>query len=102
MTIAPMQPIPPMMPQAPQSMGGGGALPAMGIPPLNLSQGPSTALATSDGTQTGSNSGTATSGDFVFKGAQAGTLRGMIAGLSPVALIALAGGAAWLIYKRLA
>jgi hypothetical protein len=98
MTIAPMQPIPPMMPQAPQA----GPMPAMGIPPLNLSQGPSTTLATSDGTQTGSNSGTATSGDFVFKGSQAGTLGAMLAGLSPVVLIGLAGGAAWLIFKRIA
>ena len=79
----------------------GGAA-SIGIPPLNLSQGPSTALATSDGTQTGQNSGTATNGDFVFKGNSAGSLGATMTGLSPVLIMAALGVAGWIAIKRFA
>ena len=73
---------------------------SIGIPPLNLSQGPSTALATSDGTQTGQNSGTATNGDFVFKGNSAGSLGATMTGLSPVLIIAALGVVGWIAINR--
>ena len=69
---------------------------SVGIPPLNLSQGPSTSLSTSDGTQTGSNSGVATSGEFVFKG----TGSSAPVNLWPVALVAGAGGLVWLFIRN--
>lgn len=74
---------------------------SIGIPPLNLSQGPTTLLTPSDGTQTSTNTGFASSGDFVFKGNQAGSAGASIAGLTPLLVIAGLGGVLWIAFNRL-
>lgn len=79
-------------------MPAAGPAASIGIPPLNLSQGPTTLVTPSDGTQTGQNSGTASSGDFVFKG---NPPTSTMASLTPVIVVALIGGAAWFLSSRL-
>lgn len=96
--IAPMQPQPPMPPMMPDPFAPmAPPMASMGIPPLNLDQGPSTAIATSSGEQTGTNTGHASSGDFVFKGTQSKDALGGVGAYIPYILI---GGAAWLIIRR--
>lgn len=69
---------------------------SIGIPPLNLSQGPSTALAETQGNAAANG----TTGDFVFKGSGRGGDGLNTENIFPLLLIAGLGGAAWLIYKR--
>lgn len=73
---------------------------SIGIPPLNLSQGPSMATAQSDGSQTGTNSVHSGTGDFVFKGTGRQMPNPSFADVSPFLITLGLGGAAWLIAKR--
>lgn len=70
---------------------------SIGIPPLNLDQGPSTAIAESDG----QNTIDATTGDFVFKGSGRGGDGLTTGNMTPLLVLAGIGGALWLIAKRL-
>lgn len=71
---------------------------SIGIPPLNLSQGPSTALAETEGQNT-VNSYT---GDFTFKGTGRGGDGLTFGDTMPLLAVLGLGGAVWLIAKRLA
>lgn len=75
-----------------------GAAGSIGIPPLNLSQGPSTALAQSDG----ENSIGSHTGDFVFKGKGRAGEGLSLSNMTPLLALAGIGGAVWLIYKKFA
>lgn len=70
---------------------------SVGIPPLNLDQGPSMAMGESDGT----NSITPNTGDFTFKGKGRGGAGLSFENIAPLLAIAALGGAAWLIVSRL-
>lgn len=71
---------------------------SIGIPPLNLSQGPS--MATSE--TTGTAAGTGTTGDFVFKGSGRGGDGLTTSNATPLLILVGLGGLAWLAVKRFA
>lgn len=73
---------------------------SIGIPPLNLSQGPATAMGHADGRVESQNRVTSGTGDFVFKGTGRQTPGIKFEDMSPLLLVAGLGGVAWLIAKR--